>query len=163
MNDRLLEEARELRTIPSGSNLSIKKILVAVDLSPHSEKTAAYAAEFAAHFSASLTLVHVCSPKDATEITGSTDSRFGDPVIAPQKELENLAREVRKTYPSCTAYLYVGDPADKIVQLAQTLNADLILTGNQHPSFLGRLLGLDQPSRIVHRAPCPILIYRDGK
>jgi hypothetical protein len=58
-------------------------------LSPHSEKTAAYAAEFAARFGASLILVYVCSPKDVMELAGSTDSRFGDPVIVPEEELEN--------------------------------------------------------------------------
>ena len=161
MND-LLKETRVPQTRSFGADLDIKKILVAVDLSPHSEKTAAYAAEFATRFGASLTLVHVSSPKDATDVPGSADSRFGDPVIAPQEELENLARKVRKTYPSCSAYLFVGDPAEKIVQLAQTLNADLILTGNHHQRFLGQLLGLDQPSRIVHHAPCPVLVYHNG-
>jgi nucleotide-binding universal stress UspA family protein len=46
--------------------------------------------------------------------------------------------------------------------MAQTLQADLILTGSRHPSFLAQLLGLDQPSRIVHRAPCPVLVYYAG-
>jgi nucleotide-binding universal stress UspA family protein len=162
MND-LLQEGRAPETIPSGADLSIKKILVALDLSPNSEQTAAYAAEFAARFGASLTLVHVCSPKDATEVTGDTDSRFGDSVIAPEEALESLARKVRRTYPSCSAYLCVGDPGDKIVLMAETLHADLILTGNHHPGFLGRLLGLDQPSRIVHRAPCPVLVHHDTR
>ena len=161
MND-LLQETRAPQTMLASADLSIKKILVAVDLSPHSEQTAAYAAEFAARFGASLTLVYVCSPKDATELTGSTDSHFGDPVIAPEEELENLARKVRRTYPSCSACLCVGDPADKVVLMAQTLHTDLILTGSRHPSFLAQLLGLDQPSRIVHRAPCPVLVYNDS-
>jgi len=162
MNNLLVEEAREPRTIPSGSDLNIKKVLVAVDLSPNSEQTAVYAAEFAARFGASVTLVHVCSPKETREVTGSKDSRFDDPMIAPEKKLENLVRKVRRTYPTCSAYLYVGDPADRIVMAAEILRADLIVTGSRYAKSLAGLFGLDQPSRIVHRAPCPVLVYRDS-
>jgi nucleotide-binding universal stress UspA family protein len=162
MNDLLVEKTQARRTIPSDSDLKIKKILVAVDLSPHSERTAAYAAEFAARFGASLTLIHVCSPKETETETSSKDCRFDDPMIAPEKKLEDLARKVRRTYPTCSAYLYVGDPAEKIVMTAKILGADLILTGSRYAKSLAGLLGLDQPSRIVHRAPCPVLVYHDS-
>ncbi|MBV9875266.1 MAG: universal stress protein [Verrucomicrobia bacterium] len=162
MND-LLQEAREPQTIPLGADLGIKKILVAVDLSPHSEKTAAYAAELAAPFGASVALIQVCSPKDATEVTDRTESRFGDPLIAPEEELGNLTKKIRKTYPSCSGYLVVGDPAEKIVLMAETLRADLIVIGSYHQRYLGQLLGLDQPSRIVHHARCPVLIYNGSE
>jgi nucleotide-binding universal stress UspA family protein len=162
MNDLLVEEAREPRTIPFGSDLNIKKVLVAVDLSSHSEKTAAYAAEFAARFGASVTLIHVCSPKDTAAETSSKNYRFDDLMIAPAKKLEDLARKVRRTYPTCSAFLYVGDPADKIAMMAEILGADLIVTGSRYAKSLAGLLELDQPSRIVHRAPCPVLVYHDG-
>jgi nucleotide-binding universal stress UspA family protein len=154
----LLAETQTPRTTGSGADLSIKKILVAVDLSPRSEETTAYAVELAAPFGASLTLVHVCSPKEAGEEKGKKDNRFDDPVMA----LEDLARKVRRTCPSCSAYLCVGDPADKIIGMAETLHADLIVTGSHNQSSLGQLLGLNQPSRIVHRAPCPVLVYHES-
>lgn len=157
----LLEEVGAPAAIPFGANLNIKKILVAVDLSPHSEQTAAYAAEFAARFGASVTLIHVSSPKETAELTGVKDCRFDNTVIAPEKKLEDLAKKIRKIYPTCSAHLFVGDPAEKVVMMAEMLRADLILTGSRHPRFLGQLLG-DQPSRIVHRAPCPVLVYHDG-
>ena len=158
----ILTEAPAPQAMTSGYSLNIKKILVAVDLSAHSAETAAYAAALAEPFGAHLTLLHVCSPKEVAGETSSKDCGFGDPVIAPEKELENLAKKIRRTYPECSAYVCVGDPADKIVMMADILRADLILTGSRHPTFLGRLLGLDQPSRIVHRAPCPVLVYHTG-
>lgn len=160
--NNLLQEARAPQTIPSGADFSIKKILVAVDLSPHSEKTAGYAVELAAPFGASITLLHVCPPKQATEETSSKDSRFGDALIEPEQALGNLVKKIRQEYPGCSGYVCVGDPADKIIMMAETLGADLILTGSGQPNFLGRLLGFDQPSRIVHRAPCPVLVYPDA-
>lgn len=45
--------------------LCLKTILVAVDLSSHSEATARYAVSFAKPFEASIVLVHVHPPKRA--------------------------------------------------------------------------------------------------
>jgi nucleotide-binding universal stress UspA family protein len=160
--NNLLQETRAAEAIPSDADFSMKKILVAVDLSPHSEKTAAYAAELAAPFGASVTLFHVCPPKQAMEETSSKESRFGDALIEPEQALGNLVKKIRQEYPECSGYVCVGDPADKIVMMAEILRADLILTGSRQPNFLGRLLGFDQPSRIVHRAPCPVLVYHDA-
>jgi nucleotide-binding universal stress UspA family protein len=161
MNE-LLTKTRATQTTSSGADLRIKKILVAVDLSTHSEKTAAYAVELAAPFGASVTLFHVCSPKQATEETSSKDSRFGEPLIEPEQALGDLLKKIRQKYSECSGYVCVGDPADKIVMMAETLRADLIVTGSRNLSFLGRLLGFDEPSRIVHRAPCPVLVYHDS-
>jgi nucleotide-binding universal stress UspA family protein len=80
-----------------------------------------------------------------------------------QEKLENLAKKIRKTYPGCAAHLCVGDPADKIAQMADILHADLIVVGNRQASSLGRFFGLDEVIRIEHEAPCPVLITRlDG-
>ena len=160
--NNLLQEAPAPQTIPAGADFSIKKILVAVDLSPHSEKTAAYAAELAAPLGASVTLFHVCPPKQAMEEGSSKDNKFGDALIEPEQALGNLVKKIRQEYPECSGYVCVGDPADKIVMMAEILRADLILTGSRQPNFLGRHLGFDQPSRIVHRAPCPVLVYHDA-
>jgi nucleotide-binding universal stress UspA family protein len=141
-----------------GEDHNINKILVAVDLSPDSEKTAAYAVELARPFGAYLSLIHVCAP-NADEVTGKTDDRFGEPVLAPQEKLEELAKKIRRTYPRCSAHLCVGDPADKLAVMAEILDADLILVGNHHPNFLGRLLELDQTERILHQAPCSVLVF----
>jgi len=160
MNDRL-QETQAPNTNASGADLSIKKILVAVDLSPRSEQTADYAAELAKHFGAHLTLVHVLSPKEATEVTSAKDNTFDEPTISPQEQLENLARKIRRMHPSCSAHLCLGEPANKIAQMAELLRADLILTGDNHPRFLGRLLGPDESSRIIAQAPCPVFVCHD--
>jgi universal stress protein A len=158
MNNTLTEAAVP-HMMPPSCDLNIKKILVAVDLSPQSEKTVSFAVSLAKSLGAYISLVHVSSPEEIAEATDKKDNRFEEPMFVSQERLENLAKEVRKTYPNCSAHLCVGDPADKIAHMADILNADLILVGSHHPKLLGRLLGLDQTERIMHQAPCPVLAY----
>ena len=143
-------------------NLNVRKIVVAVDLSRHSKKTAAYAAAFAKSFGASLTFVHAFAPERITEFTTQEvhegyeeDKRDG------AKELNKLADSVRETYPDCDAEFRVGDPAEEVNLVAEDLQADLIITASHHPGFLSRLFGTDQAPRILHRACCPVLVYHE--
>ena len=154
-----LAEAPAPQMMPPSCNLNVKKILVAVDLSPQSEKTVSFAVSLAKPLGAYISLVHVCSPKESAEVTGKKDKQCDEPMFVSQEKLEDLAREVRRTYPNCSAHLCVGDAADKIALMADMLRVDLILVGSHHPNVLSRLLGLGQTERIMHQAPCPVLAY----
>jgi nucleotide-binding universal stress UspA family protein len=77
--------------------LSIKKVLVAVDLSEQSEATATYAAELAKCFGASLTLVHVHDPVPLYEYASETTCTVLDEQHEGlQKLLNELTQQVRK-------------------------------------------------------------------
>ena len=144
------------------SNLNIRKIVVAVDLSPHSEKTVAYAAQFAKSFGASMTLVHVFAPEYITEFTTSeVHESYEEEKRATARELNKLRDTIRKIYPDCDTEFRIGDPAEEVNLIARDLSADLIIAASHHPGFLGRLFGVDQAPRILHRAHCPVLIYHE--
>jgi nucleotide-binding universal stress UspA family protein len=141
------------------TGLKVKTILVAVDLSSHSERTVAYAVAIARQFRASLKVIHVYSPPTATE--------FGAPdmcrVLEKEREdverrLAGLADRVRAKYPNCESLLRTGDPSEQVARAANILAADLIVVGRHHQTFLGGLLNLDQAPKIVHRAVCPVLV-----
>jgi len=141
------------------TGLKVKTILVAVDLSSHSERTVAYAVAIARQFRASLKVIHVYSPPTATE--------FGAPdmcrVLEKDREdverrLAGLADRVRAKYPNCESLLRTGDPSEQVARAANVLAADLIVVGRHHHTFLGGLLNLDQAPKIVHRAVCPVLV-----
>lgn len=145
------------------NTLNMKRIVVAVDLSTHSQKTASYAAEFAKSFGASITLVHAFAPERITEFTTEeVHQRFAADMRDTERDLDKLAAAVRETHPYCYTEFRVGDPAEEVNLIAKALNADLIITASHHPGFLGRLFGADQAPRILHRAQCPVLVYHEG-
>lgn len=144
-------------------NLNIRRIVVAVDLSAHSRKTAAYAARFAKSFGASLTLVHAFAPERITEFTTEeVHERYEEEMRNTERDLDKLAASVRETNVDCDIEFRVGDPAEEVNLIAKDLHADLIITASHHPRFLSRLFGTDQAPRILHRAQCPVLVYHEG-
>jgi nucleotide-binding universal stress UspA family protein len=142
---------------------NIEKIIVAVDLSPHSAKTAAYGAEFAKSVGATVTLLHVFPPEPSIEFgTEALYKTFEAGRRLDAQKLIELVEQVRQTGVKCDHDFRVGDPAEQITQAAQTKDADLIITAAHHPGFLGRLFNMDQAPRILHRASCPVLVYHEG-
>ena len=152
------------KTDKTSESFDVRKIVAAVDLSKHSKKTAAYAAEFAKNFGASITLVHAFAPEPITEFTTEeVHERYEADLRASERDLCKLAEAVRETYPDCDFEFRVGDPAEQVTLVAKDLDADLIITASHHPGFLGRLFGMDQAPRILHRTQCPVLVYHEGK
>lgn len=145
----------------SKDDLNIKKIVVAVDLSPNSEKTAIYAANFARSFDASVILVHVFSTEPVRTLNAN-ETAEEEKRHDTERRLGELVKKVRQTYPNCDMRFRNGDPAEQITLLAQDLEADLIVTASHHPGFLTRLFGWDQAPKILHRARCPVLVYHGG-
>ena len=160
---KVVEKARSTNRIAATNGFNIKKIVVAVDLSPHSAKTAAYAAEFAKNVGAAVTLLHIFPPEPSAEFASEQlyESYEKGRRLLGWKLIE-LVETIRRTGVKCDHDFRVGDPAEQIVRSAQDLHADLIITAAHHPGFLGRLFGRDQAPRILHRASCPVLVYHEG-
>ena len=143
-------------------SFSIEKVLVAVNLSDHSEATASYAAEIAIFFQASLTIgyvyriVPVCEYASETTFTVLEDQRRD-----LQRMLNILTQKAQKIGVICQSVFLVGEPAEQISILAREMGADLLITASHHPAFLGRIFNLDKAPRIKHQAPCPVLIYHE--
>jgi nucleotide-binding universal stress UspA family protein len=146
------------------NGLPIQQIVVAVDLSACSEKTVAYAIAIARSFGARIHLVYVQAPESITEsTTGGVHKYLGEKRHDRVQELTDLFKRTRRSYPNCGADFRVGTCADEVSRLARTLDADLIITASHHTSFLNSLLNLQQAPKIMHRAPCSVLVYQDQK
>jgi nucleotide-binding universal stress UspA family protein len=159
-----LTNAEETQAAPSVSS-AVKKIIVAVGLSAHSEATASYAARWAEVFAASINLVHVCPLElvDGFGISPELVTALRLQGESAQEALSVLAQRIRECCPNCQATVLAGDPVEEVTSLARDLNADLIVIGSRHPAgFLGRLFAPDQERKMIYRAPCPVLIYQEN-
>ncbi|MEO1705480.1 MAG: universal stress protein [Pseudomonadota bacterium] len=54
-----------------------------------------------------------------------------------------------------------GKPGVRISEVAEEINADLIIVGAHHPSAMDYFLG-STAARVARRAPCSVLIQRPG-
>jgi nucleotide-binding universal stress UspA family protein len=142
--------------------LNVGTILVAVDLSPHSERTVSYSVSIAKQFGASLKLIHVYTPPASTEF-GSQDmyQLLDEGRRDAERRLANLLDQIRAKYPKCDALFTTGDPAEQIAKAARMMRADLVVVGRHHQTPVGRFFKLDQAPKIVHRVTCPVLVWED--
>jgi nucleotide-binding universal stress UspA family protein len=146
----------------SDRSLSIGKVLVAVNLSDHSEATTIYAAEIAKIFGASLTVGYVyervplCEYASETTFTVLEDQRRD-----LQRMLKILTQKAQKRGVVCESVFLVGEPAEQISILAREMGADLLVIACHRPAFLRRIFDLDKAPSRRHRAPCPVLIYHE--
>jgi len=156
MSTTSAEQSQQVHRLP------IKQIVVTVNLSARSEKTVAYAIAIARSFGARIHLVYVQAPESITEsITQGVHKYLEEEHHDPVQELTDLYKRTRRIYPNCGADFRVGTCADEVSELARTLDADLIITASHHTSFLGELLNFQQAPKIMHRAPCSVLVYHD--
>jgi len=142
--------------------LRVKTILVAVDLSSHSERTVTYAVSIARQFGASLKLIHVYVPPSAVEF-GSEDMYrlLAEGRRDAERRLTNLTSQIRAKYPDCQSLFTTGEPAEQVARAAATMRPDLIVVGRHHHTLLGDFFRLDQAPKIIRRAACPVLVWED--
>jgi nucleotide-binding universal stress UspA family protein len=132
---------------------AIRKILTAVDFSPHSLKTARWAKEMAAEFGAELTLAHATP---STEIYGPG----GRSVLSEMKqELDaSAARRMAKFQQDsdvhAETYIGSGDVRMVVSQAAEETRADLIIVGRR--STPGGRLGTNAYG-IIRQTRLPIV------
>jgi nucleotide-binding universal stress UspA family protein len=145
------------------SQSSIRKILVALDLTVRSEATAEYAAYVAKSFGAWLKLVHVHSPETVYNVISNEGYDLIDTEQRNRRHaLRALTKRISKRYRFCSQAFLVGNPAEEIALFARQINADLIIVGGYHPTFLASILHLDQAPKLIHQAHCPVLVFQEA-
>ncbi|EKD76993.1 MAG: hypothetical protein ACD_42C00508G0003 [uncultured bacterium] len=138
-----------------------KHILIAADLSEHSDYIAKRALEIAKCVKAKLSIVHVMAHA-ITPYAGE----FSIPIDA---ELEaNLKKEAKKRLTKIgkkyhiaqnAQYLTEGSIKSAVTQLAKKIKADLIIVGTHGREGLELLIG-SQANGILHAAQCDVWVIR---
>lgn len=83
-----------------------------------------------------------------------------DPRAEAQSVVDEAATRVRAEGIEVEVYLWPGDAASAIIEVAGTTEADLIVVGNRGMTGVARFLLGSVPNKVAHHAPCDVLIVR---
>jgi len=139
--------------VPADEAERIKSIVVAVDLDARTAKLVAAGNSIAREFGAELHVVHA-SPDDGAGAAQYMDPTWRiDVAHMMRKRLEATVIEAAAT---ATVHVIPGEAAKVIRQVAEEVNANLVILGRHlDQSFLGRLR--THSYAIVRESPCPVL------
>ncbi len=141
-----------------------QRILVAVDFSEESRSALACAAELAAQFDASLTLVHVVEPHfgppdtDVPALTGEVSD--AEEYAEAKLELNALGEQMLGPCRVVETVVRAGLAFFEITEAAKALGADLIVVGTHGYTGLKRALLGSTAEKVVRHSPCPVLVAR---
>jgi universal stress protein A len=143
--------------------MTYRKILCAIDFSEASRAAMREAAELAAKFGASLTLVHVGQLPGLLGFPDSIpDERFMPSRRAKEQQLvDEWKREAQQRSEQVVhALTPEGVAWDGIVTCAREGNFDLIVVGSHGRSGLQHVLLGSVAEKVVRHAPCPVFVVR---
>ena len=143
-------------------------ILVAVDFTPDSEAALNWACEFAGSVNAGIVVLHVVhDPGDSPgayhkddedllrpmeDVAADLMDRFLDEAAKNGHDL-NVIESVEKV-------LVKGIPATRILEVAESKNARLIVMGSRGRTGLPHLLLGSKAERVVQMSPIPVTIVK---
>jgi nucleotide-binding universal stress UspA family protein len=135
----------------------MKTIVIAYDGTEPAQRALARAADVAQAFGSRLVVTSV-SP---ALVPASHSMGAVDPTDTPADHDAQLA-EARTTLAERSVdaeyQLAVGEPANAIVDVADAVGADLIVTGTREPTVVQRLLGQSVSGSVARHARCDVLI-----
>jgi universal stress protein A len=140
--------------------VAMKTILYPTDFSADARPAFEVACALAGERQGQLVVLHVERPP-LTSLGGTT----GVPPLPNEYGRERLWNELKAIQPSRADIvvehrLEYGDPAKKILEVAQEIGANLIVMGTHGRTGVRRLLMGSVAEQVVRKAPCPVLTVR---
>ena len=145
----------------------IKKVLVPIDFSDYSKNSLKFAVNFIKCFQAELFLIYVIEPViyppdfsmgqiAIPAIDGEIDKRAFE-------ELQNLAKNEIPPDVKCKCIIRTGKPYLEIIATAKEEDMDLIIIASHGHTGVEHILFGSTAEKVVRKAPCPVLSFRDPK
>ena len=142
----------------------LKRILVPIDFSKHSEQALAHAIELASISGAVLDLIHVVHlPSYPTLNDVGIFSLYQYQPGLEEKALKHLALLWERFADSnieVTFNVFDGQPGDEIVRFALEHKSDLIVMGTHGLTGLSHFLLGSIAAKTIRKAPCPMFIVK---
>jgi nucleotide-binding universal stress UspA family protein len=135
------------------------RVLFATDFTPEAQAAAPYAISMAQENQARLLLLHVMRDPDPKRNKRTEQ----DSVANIMHQLYELVPAEAELWCRPEATVRFGNPAERILDAARELEADLIVLGvREAAGHLGAAIHLERTTahRVVAHAPCPVLTVR---
>jgi nucleotide-binding universal stress UspA family protein len=146
----------------TAAEVSMQRILAALDFSPISERVVALAASLAEAYSAELFLIHIAAPEP--DFVGY---RAGPEGVRQQRArelrgehraLQDEAKALRQRRIEAKALLIEGSTTEKLLEESRRLAVDAIVVGSHGHGALYRAVVGSVTEGIIRAAPCPVLV-----
>jgi nucleotide-binding universal stress UspA family protein len=142
------------------------RIVVGTDGSDTAAEAVRQATELARLSNARLDIVSAYEPIPRQRVQEEQRSAPGDVQyeIGPREDvnatLDNAVGKAKNDGIEVEGHALEGDPADAILDVAEQVNADLIVVGNKGMTGARRFLLGSVPNKVSHHAPCSVIIIR---
>jgi nucleotide-binding universal stress UspA family protein len=143
------------------------RIVVGTDGSETAAEAVRQATELAKLSGARLDIVSAFEPVPQQRVKAEAREAPGDVQyeISPREDvnliLEAATGEAKKAgIEEVQAHAREGEPADAILDVAEEINADLIVVGNKGMTGARRFLLGSVPNKVSHHAPSSVIIVR---
>jgi nucleotide-binding universal stress UspA family protein len=137
-----------------------KRILLAVDGSDHAVRAAEIAADLVRSMKAELRIVVVYDPIPPYLGEPNLQSAINARLSEAQDILQKAVGVVGNVPVEVHADMLEGNPAEAIIEVANTWESDVIVMGSRGLGRLGGLVLGSTSQKVVSHAPCPVLIVR---
>lgn len=151
--------------LSSHRRLRLKNILVPTDFSNESVKAVRYGVALSQQFEGVLWLLHVIEPAPAFAGFEGIPSVMDQEHEAAKAEAQ-MAEFAAKHIPpgvAVTSIVRHGSTVGEISALAKARDLDLVLISTHGRTGFSRAVYGSMAERILHHAPCPILIVREDE
>lgn len=149
----------------------IKKMIVPIDGSEHSDRALNYALDLAEKYSAEIKLLSVAQPVVATGpmfltqpmlSPASTAIYVKEIEAAHEKMLAEAFKKAKETKPNIniSKQLVNGRPADKIVEITNKGKFDLIVMGSRGTGGIKEFFLGSVSDRVADETRCPVLLVK---
>jgi nucleotide-binding universal stress UspA family protein len=143
-----------------GESTLFKHIVVAVDGSEHSDRALQYAKMLAECFGSVLRLVHAFP--QTSDLLGyeEYEKLVSRRELAGQAVLDEARQKLGPTNIDVHEELLEGPPAEAILAVAETRQADLIVMGTRGLSTIPGLLLGSVSHKVIRHSACPVMLTR---
>ncbi|MEW6115979.1 MAG: universal stress protein [Nitrospirota bacterium] len=139
----------------------MQKILVAHDGSKSSDKALKKAIEIAVGLNGSLTVLAVVPELYLTELPEADRGRIFESLSEETREaMEKIRKSLSGKSIEVKTLIRQGDPAEKILETAQKMKVDLIVTGSHGRHGAKKFLLGSVSTKVVDHAKCSVLVVK---